>query len=98
MNERIEQLEMSVRRWKRVCLGLVLVILCLLAGSGTVVGLLMRQLPGQFDFMFPWDRQRLVREELERNLLDDVRAMEAIEAERKAATQQEKGAPDGDAP
>jgi hypothetical protein len=93
MNERIEQLESSVRRWKRVCLALVLVILCLLAGGGTVIGLLMRQLPGHFDFMFPWTRQRLVREELERNLLDDVRAMEAIEAERKAARQQEKGPP-----
>jgi hypothetical protein len=98
MNERIEQLESSVRRWKRLCLGLVLVILCLLAGSGTVIGLLMTQLPGQFDFMFPWTRQRLVREELERDLLEDVRVRQAIEAEMKAARQQEKGAPDQDAP
>jgi hypothetical protein len=53
MTERIEQLERSVRRWKRVCLRLVLLLLCSLFTGGTVIGLLMRQLAGQFDFMLP---------------------------------------------
>jgi hypothetical protein len=84
MNERIEQLESSVRRWKRVCLGLVLFVLCLLAGSGTVIGLLKRQLPGQFDFMFPWTRQRVIQEEMERVREAEMRALQEQEAAIKA--------------
>jgi hypothetical protein len=47
MNRRIEQLERSV-----------LLVLCMLAGSGTGIGLLISQLPGRVDFMMPWTRER----------------------------------------
>jgi|SRR5579859_5791151 len=103
MNERIEQLEQALRRWKRVCLGLVLFILCLFAGSGTMIGLLMRQLPGQFDFMFPWTRMRADKEAAELLMLDELRAIQAQqdEADRRVAEfvkHQEKRVPDGDQP
>jgi hypothetical protein len=90
MNERIEQLESSVRRWKRACLGLVLVILCLLAGSGTVIGLLVSQLPGQFDLMMPWTRERMRQEEIIRAKEAEMRAMQEQEATIKAEAAKER--------
>ena len=89
--ERNRQLERAVRRWKRVCLGLVLLVLCLLAGGGTVIGLLMRQLPGQFDFMFPWTRQKVMQEEIERFREAEMRAIRQQEAALKAEAERERG-------
>jgi hypothetical protein len=83
--DRIAALERSVRRWRRVSLCLALLLLCSLAIGGTTVGLMMANLPGRFDFLMPWARERAAREAAEIARQEAIQAMQDAEAARKQA-------------
>jgi hypothetical protein len=82
--DRIAALERSVRRWRVVSFCLALLLLCSLAIGGTTLGLMMN-LPGQFDFLMPWARERAAREEAEMARQEAIQAMHEAEAARKQA-------------
>jgi len=95
--ERITQLENQVRRWRRISVVLALLLILVVAVGGIFTAIPATQERGDFWHWLPWVRARHAREEardLMRAKLAEEAAMEAADAERRAANEREQRAED----
>ena len=91
MDEREQELERSVRRWRLVSFCLAFLLICALAIGGTTVCLVLVGSPDQEGFMMPWTRQRIMRD---RAMLERLEAVRQVEVAEKAEGAAKAAAPE----
>jgi hypothetical protein len=90
MNERVERLERSVRRWRLATFMLGILLLCTLATGGTIIAMLMSQLSGQrhMDLILLSEQNARRQAELAQQKAESAR-LDAEEASRQLHRQLE---------
>jgi hypothetical protein len=83
LQERISQLERSVKRWRLVSSVLTLLLICAVAIGGIFAVIPPTQEPGGIWLMLPWVRARAAREAEMRARREAVRALRAVEAAKR---------------
>jgi hypothetical protein len=89
-NERIEQLERSVKRWRLVSLVLALLLICAVAIGGIFAVVPATHARGEFWLWLPWVRERAAREDAMRARLQAEKALQELEAAKLAEDEAKK--------
>ena len=92
--ERISQLERSLKRWRLASVCLALLLTGALAVACLFTAMQPAEEPGDFWLMLPWVRARAAREAELRARQEALRALQAVEADRRAAQERQKRAED----
>jgi hypothetical protein len=93
--ERITQLGRSVKRWRLVSLCLALLLICVVTIGGVFTAIPATREPGDFWLFLPWVRAARARAAIEemRARENEVRALQAVEAAKRAEDEAAKKEP-----
>ncbi len=89
VDERVHQLERSLKRRRLIGLGLIFLLICALVIGGLITTIPATQEPGHFWDFLPWVRARRAEEEARRQTLDALREAEAVRQQLEAKRAQQ---------